>query len=196
MRKRTLTLGAALLIGGLLWGAPTAALAAGDVVQITPGADQLTVPDPGKATELDFGITNLTDEPVDLLVKLNSVEESLLFGGDHPLGMELLDAAGSSLVRVDNARELINNPTPLAALGARDTTTFTVVLTLPYAAGNEYQALDSELALAVVTVQADAADRGLATTGVSPLAGGIAAAVLVLTGVALARARALRGEHS
>lgn len=209
----TLRSAACAALGLVLLSVPAATASAADLIDPGSTTVSLEAPAPGESQAFDLSVTSLTETAVPLEITVLDLSGRLT-DGPAPVELELVDDQGASVLPATSAAALPGTTLDLPDLAPGSTYHLTGVLTLPRAAGDEYQGADGELVLRFQVPTDRAADSdprgleraaavrpqepgplpGLASTGAQVWAAA-AALVLVLLGSVLARRRG-RSPHA
>ncbi|MBF0720847.1 hypothetical protein [Sanguibacter inulinus] len=194
-------------LGLVLLSVAAAPASAADLIDPGTTTVSLEAPAPGESQSFDLSVTSVTETAVPLEITVLDLSGRLT-GGAAPVELELVDDQGASVLPTTSAAALPGTTLDLPDLAPGSTYHLTGVLTLPRAAGDEYQGAGGELVLRFQVPTDRAADSGprgversaavrpqepgpllgLASTGAQVSAAG-AALVLVLLGSVLARRR-------
>lgn len=142
--KRRLPAVLAVLLAGVFAFAPSAAMAADDLIEATPQRVSIAVPAPGHAAEWDMSVSNLTDTDYPLTLVVEG-ESDRLFSGAHPLELELTDPLTGDVIYSGLAGDSIDSAILVPELPARSDYRLAGTLTLPREAGNEYQSASGHM---------------------------------------------------
>lgn len=191
----------------LLLPATSASAAPADLIEADPVAVSVQAPAPGETQSFDLSVTSVTDTSVPLVLTVAGTTGGLL-SGPTPVEITLTDDAGGLVLAPTPADVLLGSTIDLPELTAGAGYHLTGSVTLPLAAGDEYQGADGQVVFRfqVATdspttgttspTPGAAAPSGLATTGAT-VAGAVAAvAVLVTTGAWLLAARRRRSSDA
>jgi len=209
----TLTLRTALgtLIGTALLILPATSASAepADLIDADPVAVTVQAPAPGETQSFDLAVTSVTDTTVPLVLTVVGSSGGLL-SGPTPVEITLTDDDGTRVLEPTRADELLGATLDVPDLAAGAGYHLTGSVTLPSAAGNEYQGADGRVVFrfqvetdSPITSTVDpspapgaSAPSGLATTGATVAAAVTAVAVLVMTGTWLLAARRRRNSDA
>lgn len=191
----------------LLIPATSASAEPADLVEADPVAVSIQAPAPGETQTFDLTVRSVTDTAVPLVLTVAGTSGGLL-SGPTPVEITLTDDAGDPVLEPTPADVLLGSTLDLPELAAGAGYHLTGSVTLPLAAGDEYQGADGQVVFQIQaatdspttgtasTTPGAATPSRLATTGAT-VAGAVAAlAALVTTGAWLLAARRRRSSDA
>ncbi|WP_157000628.1 LPXTG cell wall anchor domain-containing protein [Leucobacter komagatae] len=142
--KRRLVAALTALLAGVIVFTPSAVTAADELIEATPARVSIAVPAPGHSAQWDMSVSNLTDTEYPLTLHVSGASDRL-FGGAHPLELELTDPRTGDVIYSGPAGESIDAAILVPPLPARGEYQLAGTLSMPRDAGNEYQAASGQM---------------------------------------------------
>lgn len=163
----------------------------GALIDATPAEVVLDAPAPGESRTWAMSVTSTTDRTVALDLEITG-QSDRLFGGEHPLQITISDPTGRPVLTQTDVAEVIDSSLELTDLSPGASRQLVGTVTLPSAAGNEYQGAGAALRLRFRAETDEVAKTpsllALARTGPAFLvAAGVLAVLSVASGLTLMR---------
>ena len=187
MKERPSVRGALLAVAGILAGLalaaipmPQSATAAGRLIEAAPAELSLCAPAPGETERWRMSVKNLTERELPLALTVDG-GSSRLFGGTHPLQLEIRHPRTGHVLYSGDAGDAIGGSLQLPELAGRASLELAGSVTLPRDAGNEYQDGSAQLGFEFLAI-----DEGQAQPANLPVTGNDLTPWLQLGGIAVA----------
>ncbi|UTX53807.1 hypothetical protein [Leucobacter aridicollis] len=146
-------------------------------------------PAPGEHSDWAFNVGNATGNEAEVFVRLSDAEGPLFAGADP--GEVAIGVDSGSPVLAGPVQDLVGDAhVPLAVLPAAGELRVTGEISLPRAAGNEYQGASGKFTIEIASARQEVGPGGgsvAETGGTSPWVWGVAAAALTAGGILVAR---------
>lgn len=153
---------------------------------------EVDAPAPGETREWSVTVDSTEDDVHDIYVRM-SAAEGQLFAGDHPAEIAVSELGGEPVLQGPGREVVSDSHIKFASITHGSPIEIAGRLTLPRAAGNEYQGASGTLTLELAATRGDHdddTDTGIAATGAgSWWLLGTCAAVAIAAGIALAARR-------
>jgi len=162
IRKVTAALWATVVASGLVAASATPAVATQELIEATPATTTIVAPAPGHSQDWQVDVRNTTTQTLPVVLTIEG-DSAQLFGGSHPIHVEIVDDSGEVVVS-GAAPSVLGATVELDALGAHEERRYTARVALPRSAGNEYQGASGTLDLSFVA----SAEATTPETGPSP----------------------------
>ncbi|MFC6356467.1 LPXTG cell wall anchor domain-containing protein [Luethyella okanaganae] len=167
LARSRLTILVALPLIFLTGTAPADATTSANLIDATPDAVTLAVPAPGESASWSMTVDNTSGRALPLRLAVSG-SSNALFAGANPLLLSAVDGGGRHVYDAVPVGELLGTATELNGLNMGESYVLTGTVSLPLAAGNEYQNAGGTITLRFST-EANGPSTPLASTGAEAL---------------------------